>query len=274
MPRPRNAAGSSRAWWQRVTFDGSSLPPYLYDVNRTVGGWKDFHFGGDLSRATKANIHGYGYMLMCRFYAGLIHHAPLARRFDYYLRIDGDSRLSATTVDPFQFMQTRGAKYGSLGGNYAETAGAATALPHIFAKMRPELDLALAKWGARPDCPADAYTCPFTHPKAKQHKQCNLRCRLALPEKVGQVPLPVPICSDAVISKVPSCPSFYNNFEVVDMRAFRTPEQWDFFLLAERSHAFLCEQSAGRSHAGKCGGGGMGDVSIPGIQDPRSKPLC
>ena len=57
-------------------------------------------------------------MLMCRFYAGLIHHAPLARRLDYYLRIDGDSRLQSVKQDPFELMKRKGAKYATLGGGY------------------------------------------------------------------------------------------------------------------------------------------------------------
>ena len=50
------------------------------------------------------------------------------------------------------------------------------------------------------------------------------------------------------------------------MRAFREPKQWEFFLLAERSHAFLCEAYPQRSRPGKCGGGGMGDALFRTLQ--------
>ena len=118
-----NKPGGTPSWWQKVVFGPSALPPYLYDVNRTIGGWRDLHVRNDLSQATKANIHGFGYMLMCRFYAGLIHHAPLARRMDYYLRIDGDSRLQSVSADPFVLMGNRGAKYATLGGSYPRPSG-------------------------------------------------------------------------------------------------------------------------------------------------------
>ena len=77
--------------------------------------------------------------------------------------------------------------------------------------------------------------------------------------------LPVPLCKSSGAGP-PRCPSFYNNFEVVDLQAFRTAEQWAFFLLAERSHAFLCEAFPGRTRPGKCGGGGMGDAIFRTLQ--------
>ena len=77
--------------------------------------------------------------------------------------------------------------------------------------------------------------------------------------------LPVPLCKSSGAGP-PRCPSFYNNFEVVDLQAFRTAEQWAFFLLAERSHAFLCEAFPGRTRPGRCGGGGMGDAIFRTLQ--------
>ena len=69
--------GKYKSWWHPVVFGPDALPPYLYNVNATVSGWQQLHVDGDLRRETRNNIHGFGYMLMCRFYAGLIHHAPL-----------------------------------------------------------------------------------------------------------------------------------------------------------------------------------------------------
>lgn len=257
-----NADTAYRAWWHPVVFGPDALPPYLYDVNRTVGGWSSLHVAGDLRRETKSNIHGFGYMLMCRFYAGLIHHAPLVRKLDYYLRIDGDSRLQSVAADPFAMMRTKGAKYATLGGGYRETAGSAVALPTLYAKTNAvKTDL----WTSS-GCSANAVACPSTKPRNhKASAPCALRCVFDVPSAPQNVKLPVPLCRGAAKGP-PNCPSFYNNFEVVDLNAFRTAEQWAFFLLAERSHAFLCEAFPGRTTPGKCGGGGMGDALFRTLQ--------
>ena len=285
-----NAAGGSvRAWWQKVAFGPSALPPYLYDANRTVAGWRELHVQGDLNQATKANIHGFGYMLMCRFYAGLIHHAPLARRLDFYLRIDGDSRLSKVDLDPFAFMADKGFKYGTLGGSYKEIVGVAAALPAAIAKMHPTETFETAAWaGGGPACSGHGVACPRVvaggggggggggGPRGKKGRgaaataagaagACSLHCPLQLPDRPSDIRLPVPLCKGKS-GGAPRCPAFYNNFEVVDMRAFRTPRQWEFFLLAERSHAFLCEAYPTRSRPNKCGGGGMGDAIFRTLQ--------
>lgn len=267
-----------RVWWHRVTFGPDSLPPYLYDINRTVAGWREHHFSGDLARATKNNIHGFGYMLMCRLYSGLIHHAPLARKLDYYLRIDGDSRLTSVKDDPFRRMSISGKTYATYGHmNYKEVAGAAIALPYEFAR----------RVATRSDdirvhhrsCPAKTVACPTIAAPRGPHAtkflnvgQCDLSCHLSLPHNIDDpramslLQMPVPLCNRPPARKIAHCPAFYNNFEIVDMRAFRTPLQWEFFLLAERAHVFLCEAFPGRSRPGKCGGGGMGDAMFRTIQ--------
>lgn len=231
------------AWWHRVVFGPDSLPPYLYDVNRTIAGWREHHVDGDLARPTKNNIHGFGYMLMCRLYAGLIHHAPLARRLDYYLRVDGDSRLSAVRADPFVRMHNNGKKYATLGrGTYKEVAGAALALPRLLNKRFQDAVSVV--------CPESKAACP------KPGSPCVLTC--STNDK-----LPVPLCRGR--NAVAHCPAFYNNFEIVDMRAFRTLYMWELFLLAEQANVFLCEQSQ-HSKPGKCGGGGMGDAAFRTLQ--------
>ena len=106
-------------------------------------------------------------------------------------------------------------------------------------------------------CSANAVACPATQPRAhKATAPCALRCVFDVPAEPDAVKLPVPLCKSSGAGP-PRCPSFYNNFEVVDLQAFRTAEQWAFFLLAERSHAFLCEAFPGRTRPGRCGGGGM-----------------
>ena len=251
-------------WWQRITFGPESLPPEFYDVNRTVGDWRTYHVNGDLARETKDNIHGFGYMLMCRFYAGLIHHAPLARKLDFYLRIDGDSRLTKVKGDPFAMMHRLGKKYANYGGRglYKEPAGAAVALPTEFAKKFPNSGARHSSCGGD-----DKFSCPAVAGGSGKYPQpvCHLKCPTNLPE---QPQYPVPLCTLATGPSHPKCPAFYNNFEIVDMRSFRTLDQWNFFLLAEQSHLFLCEAShSGRfSKSGHCGGGGMGDAMFRTIQ--------
>jgi len=252
-----------KAWWHPVVFGPEALPPYLYNVNATITGWQQLHVDGDLRRETRNNIHGFGYMLMCRFYAGLIHHAPLTRKLDYYLRIDGDSRLQSVKQDPFEMMKRKGAKYATLGGNYRETAGSAVALPRFYAQTNPDVKTDL--WTSA-GCSANAVACPATQPRAhKATAPCALRCVFDVPAQPDAVKLPVPLCKSGGAGP-PRCPSFYNNFEVVDLQAFRTAEQWAFFLLAERSHAFLCEAFPGRTRPGRCGGGGMGDAIFRTLQ--------
>ena len=273
----KNAATTMhKAWWQRVVFGPDALPPYLYDVNRTVAGWRELHVQGDLNQATKANIHGFGYMLMCRFYAGLIHHAPLARRLDFYLRIDGDSRLSAVQLDPFDHMATKGLKYATLGGNYKEIVGTAAALPTRIAGLHPGETFMTKLWSGGQTCPGQGIACPLTSrgggggaagPRGGKGAGpgCSMHCPLAIPDEPSGIRLPVPLCKGKA-GGAPRCPAFYNNFEIVDMRAFRTKIQWEFFLLAERSHSFLCEAFPQRSRPGKCGGGGMGDAIFRTLQ--------
>lgn len=263
-----------RAWWQRVTFGPESLPPYLYDVNRTVAGWRELHVGGDLTRATKDNIHGFGYMLMCRLYSGLIHHAPLARKLDYYLRVDGDSRLSKVNGDPFARMASNGKKYATFVGRstYKEIAGAAIALPYEYVR-RFGAGTSLPR---HKECPGQSVACPTVALAATAGRRavaagrCDLDCPLNLPDDSSETPMPVPLCRRKSVSPTGAapthCPAFYNNFEIVDMRAFRTSSQWEFFLLAEMAHVFLCEAFPRRSRAGKCGGGGMGDAMFRTIQ--------
>ncbi|KAJ8614503.1 hypothetical protein CTAYLR_000769 [Chrysophaeum taylorii] len=235
-----------RAWWQRVTFGPESLPPYLYDVNRTVAGWRELHVAGDLSRATKKNIHGFGYMLMCRLYGGLIHHAPLARKLDYYLRVDGDSRLTSVQDDPFLRMHNTGKKYATFGrGGYKEVAGAAVALPRELSR-RYDGDASIRYR----KCPSAKVACPtiaiLRVPRAENAAatragECNLNCQLTLPSNRDpssrSMPFPVPLCSRPQAKGPVQCPAFYNNFEIVDMRAFRTPLQLSLVALAQENVA-------------------------------------
>mgnify|MGYP001987381980 CR=1 FL=1 len=88
------SASRSTVLWQQINFDEETLP---YGAGQ-YGGSKEqrdavleflrpYHPHG--IRYTSPGYHGYGYRLMCRFFAGLIHHAPLLRELDYYMRLDG-----------------------------------------------------------------------------------------------------------------------------------------------------------------------------------------
>ena len=137
------------------------------------------------------------------------------------------------------------------------------ALPRHYAQTNPDVKTDL--WTSA-GCSANAVACPATTPRAhKATAPCALRCVFDVPAEPDGVKLPVPLCKSSGAGP-PRCPSFYNNFEVVDLQAFRTAEQWAFFLLAERSHAFLCEAFPGRTRPGRCGGGGMGDAIFRTLQ--------
>ena len=118
------AAPSTLVVWHKINMVEPGLPEYV-DVHPVSGAtgrraavveaFKAVHMKGDLSLGSKdgKGFHGFGYRMMCRFFSGLVHHAPLLREVDYYMRLDGgDSRLDTVTQDPFAVMRTKGARYG------------------------------------------------------------------------------------------------------------------------------------------------------------------
>ena len=107
------AAKSTLVLGHRIEFDAAALPLHLGERrDRVLSSFRAIHPEGNLSMPCK-NCHDYGYRIMCRFFAGLIHHAPLLRELDYYMRLDGgDSRLDGLARDPFALLESRGAIYG------------------------------------------------------------------------------------------------------------------------------------------------------------------
>lgn len=100
--------------WFRIQFGIEALPSY-YDRPSVVRTVSSAHRSGNLSLPhMRGTFHGFGYRMMCRFYAGLIMWSPLMVEFDWYLRVDGgDSRFDAPLrFDPFVTMYRRGYKYG------------------------------------------------------------------------------------------------------------------------------------------------------------------
>ena len=148
----------------------------------------------------------------------------------------------------------------------ASLSSPARSSPTTTRVVDPSETFATAAWAGGATCRGGAHVaCPHVAAgggggrkkggAAAAAGQCALHCPLQLPDRPGDIKLPVPLCKGKT-GGAPRCPAFYNNFEVVDMRAFRTPRQWEFFLMAEASHAFLCEAYPQRSRPNKCGGGG------------------
>lgn len=58
---------------------------------------------------------GIGYRHMCRFYSGALYQDGHLESYDYYLRLDTDSRfLSVMDYDPFERLRKRGGVYGYI----------------------------------------------------------------------------------------------------------------------------------------------------------------
>lgn len=106
---------SSVTFWP-VDLSPNAIPESLKPLfNRVAEDVRPSHRDGNLSAPSmRGTFHGFGYRMMCRFFAGLIMwHAALAN-FDWYMRLDaGDSRLTGPLhFDPFVFMEEKRYKYG------------------------------------------------------------------------------------------------------------------------------------------------------------------
>jgi len=138
---------------------------------------------------------------MCRFFAGIIFHAPVMREFDFYLRIDGgDSRLtSLAPTDLFAMFQQRQLAYGYL------------AVQADRGWIDVGLGSLVSAFAALPGV--------------------NFDEQLVAPFVAG---------GGAQLPLLYNGSYYYNNFEMVDMRPFRARRLWSFFRFVDRSHAFLC----------------------------------
>lgn len=92
-----------------------------YPGNITRGMIENWSNGGDGSVAGR----GPGYRMMCRFWSGIVQNHPSLDRFDYYLRLDDDTRFDGTPPqDFFSLAESKQIKYifrvnmhDSWGGN-------------------------------------------------------------------------------------------------------------------------------------------------------------
>lgn len=110
--------------WVRVRFDNGTRPSYIppsvadfyLKYHRDAVKFPPAQFSGvDASALSLAHprSHGWGYVMMCRLFAGLVFYAPPLRQFRYFMRLDaGDSLLTRMDNDPFVTMQREGLAYG------------------------------------------------------------------------------------------------------------------------------------------------------------------
>ena len=234
------AAPSTLVIWHKINMAEQGLPDYV-DVHpdsgvtgrrdRIIDAFKAVHMKGDLTLGSKdgKGFHGFGYRMMCRFFSGLVHHAPLLREVDYYMRLDGgDSRLDSVTQDPFAVMRAKGARYG-----YYEEPKHCCAIPsyvlrHCIASLLVDNATIHKNMSSVPK--VFQYDTPANFKSFK-----NLKCGDLAPHGgVSKIPL--------IPSHVRSGMPFFafNNFEVVDMRYFRSSTHWALFMKVERSLAFFC----------------------------------
>jgi len=206
------SASRSTVLWQQINFDEETLP---YGAGQ-YGGSKEqrdavleflrpYHPHG--IRYTSPGYHGYGYRLMCRFFAGLIMHAPPLSLFDYYWRMDnGDSLVTKIRQDPFAVLQQAN---GSIGVHKHFTSD--VGWQGVVQKLVKGFDAGSATRKTK------AATLRLFH-----ERDVNSFTGSAAPLL------------------------FYNNFEILDMRRYRTSAHWHLFLAAEKAKMFLCP-SAGES---------------------------
>jgi hypothetical protein len=148
-----------------------------------------------------------GYRHMCRFFAGLIAHHPALAEFDFYWRLDSDSRLSENVrYDVFAQLPCHGWRY-----TYAQTAcdapGVTAGLWQTVASHYAQLtrggDLAVRLTGIL----TEHGTCDHSEEAGAQGPAWN-----------------------NVI--------FYNNWEIVDLSWLRSAEYADFFAAVDAAGGF------------------------------------
>ncbi|EOD30697.1 hypothetical protein EMIHUDRAFT_232500 [Emiliania huxleyi CCMP1516] len=193
------AAGSGlpAVWFPRIAFDERALARY-HRHEEVLRLFRAMHPFDNVSIPTA--WHGFGYRQMCRFFAGIIFHAPVMREFDFYLRIDGgDSRLtSLAPTDLFAMFQQRQLAYGYL-AVHADRGWIDVGLGSL-----------VSAFAALPGV--------------------NFDEQLVAPFVAG---------GGAQLPLLYNGSYYYNNFEMVDMRPFRARRLWSFFRFVDRSHAFL-----------------------------------
>ena len=225
-----DAAPSTLVVWHRINMGAGALPTYLDTQGRdhVIRAFKAVHKNGNFSLPGKdgTGFHGFGYRMMCRFFSGLIHHAPLLREMDYYMRLDGgDSRLDTVNKDPFALLRDNKAIYGYF--DEPKRHGRANASPPPSLALRHCINIFLEKhqnYAPKFDSSRlKSYPLPDSHKEVKHIQACAL-------SHAGHVAPSLPLnlhqCGDYPTKqkgtikllesyKHPTNPFFaYNNFEV------------------------------------------------------------
>tara|TARA_B100000787_G_scaffold141996_1_gene111210 strand:+ start:2372 stop:3997 length:1626 start_codon:yes stop_codon:yes gene_type:complete len=130
--------------WTRspIVFSKIDLGPYALPVwlrlkfEKIQAAVRGAHRGGNLwLPSMRGTYHGFGYRMMCRFFAGLIMWHEQLAKFTYYMRVDaGDSRLTKPfTSDPFVTMIRNKYLYGY---QRIETAARNARFDHVISRWK------------------------------------------------------------------------------------------------------------------------------------------
>lgn len=102
----------SNVVFKKVDFSPKSFPNYL-NIDKVRLQVETSHRNKNISAPSmRGTFHGFGYRMMCRFYAYFI--LKRLEEYDWYMRVDaGDSRFTGKfKFDIFEFMEKNSYKYG------------------------------------------------------------------------------------------------------------------------------------------------------------------
>ncbi|KAF9514053.1 glycosyltransferase family 15 protein [Hydnum rufescens UP504] len=140
-----------------------------------------------------------GYHQMCAFFAANIFSHPALKGYTYYLRLDTDSFIEAPLCyDPFEVMHVRKRIYGyrAAGPDAPDVTLGMWAFVDGYARSHPEVEKRLQMNG-------------WKWPDGRDTVQSQ-----------GASEIGARIWAEAA----PGFPSYYNNFEIVKLEAFRRPD--------------------------------------------------
>ena len=148
---------------------------------------------------------GLDYRLMCRFYSGFFFRHELTLKYDYFMRLDDDSRFNDyIETDPFESLALNQTRYGFV--------IAANEMLYTI----PTLWTTVREWANKRGL----------LPSVRQHRQRQL----SFVSNDGGRTLSADLCF------------FYNNFEVADFALFRSQSYVDYFEYLERAGGFFYER--------------------------------
>mmetsp|Transcript_5659 Transcript_5659/g.7033 ORF Transcript_5659/g.7033 Transcript_5659/m.7033 type:complete len:458 (-) Transcript_5659:154-1527(-) len=189
--------GFVNIYWQQIQINEDTLPSYMNQRETILTELRLLHPEQNVT-IPNPQIHGFGYRQMCRFYSGLIFHAPILRLFDWYMRLDGgDSKMIAVFKDPFQLMNENNQVYG-----YSK----------LFGGMPDSMKLGHYSYLQRTGITSDRIDKPLSDVLLKYKR------------------------------------AYYNNFEIVNMKPFRSCDSWSYFHHFDQKALFLSLQGAPSSN--------------------------